>query len=145
MYNELYNAVLPSKNQQTSNNFLNNFSIEYDIIQGLKLKANLSLSVDNGKTDVYKSYENTEFLDKEKKGSYAQSTSNDFSYDINVILSYFKSLKNILSTWGLCITFRKNSMTIPVSTLSVFPMRTWIMCQSVRGIRKGRNPEVVSM
>ena len=93
MYNELYNAVLPSKNQQTSNNFLNNFSIEYDIIQGLKLKANLSLSVDNGKTDVYKSYENTEFLDKEKKGSYAQSTSNDFSYDINVILSYFKSLK----------------------------------------------------
>lgn len=71
MYNELYNAVLPSKNQQTSNNFLNNFSIEYDIIQGLKLKANLSLSVDNGKTDVYKSYENTEFLDKEKKGSYA--------------------------------------------------------------------------
>ena len=39
------------KNQQTSNNFLNNFSIEYDIIQGLKLKANLSLSVDNGKTD----------------------------------------------------------------------------------------------
>ena len=34
-----------------------------------------------------------EFLDKEKKGSYAQSTSNDFSYDINVILSYFKSLK----------------------------------------------------
>lgn len=68
MYNELYNAVLPSKNQQTSNNFLNNFSIEYDIIQGLKLKANLSLSVDNGKTDVYKSYENTEFLDKEKKG-----------------------------------------------------------------------------
>ena len=59
----------------------------------MKLKANLSLSVDNGKTDVYKSYENTEFLDKEKKGSYAQSTSNDFSYDINVILSYFKSLK----------------------------------------------------
>ena len=36
MYNELYNAVLPSKNQQTSNNFLNNFSIEYDIIQGLQ-------------------------------------------------------------------------------------------------------------
>ena len=36
-------------------------------------------------------------------------------------------------------------MTIPVSTLSVFPMRTWIMCRSVRGIRKGRNPEVVSM
>ena len=49
MYNELYNAVLPSKDQSTSNRFLNNFAIEYDIIQGLKLKANLSLSGDNGR------------------------------------------------------------------------------------------------
>ena len=31
MENELYNAVLPSKDQQTGNSFLNNFAIEYDI------------------------------------------------------------------------------------------------------------------
>ena len=91
-----------SKNQQTSNNFLNNFSIEYDIIQGLKLKANLSLSVDNGKTDVYKSYENNFSISQRKKRSYAQSTSNDFSYDINVILSYFKSLKHFINSW-VCV------------------------------------------
>ena len=42
MYNELYNATLPSKNQSVGNYFMNNFSVEYDIVQGLKLKANLS-------------------------------------------------------------------------------------------------------
>ena len=58
MYNELYNATLPSKNQSVGNYFMNNFSVEYDIVQGLKLKANLSLSVDNNKSDAYVSNEN---------------------------------------------------------------------------------------
>lgn len=107
MYNELYNAILPSKDQAVSNRFLNNFAIEYDIIQGLKLKASLSLSVDNGKTDVYKPYENTEFIDAEKKGSYSQSLYNDFSYDINVILTYFKVLKKHSLNVGFIYNLRE--------------------------------------
>ena len=109
MYNELYNAVLPSKDQSTSNRFLNNFAIEYDIIQGLKLKANLSLSVDNGRTDVYKPYENTEFIDKEKKGSYSQGQYEDFSYDVNIILTYFKTFKKHVLNAGFIYNLRETN------------------------------------
>lgn len=109
MYNELYNAVLPSKDQSTSNRFLNNFAIEYDIIQGLKLKANLSLSVDNGRTDVYKPYENTEFIDKEKKGSYSQGQYEDFSYDVNIILTYFKTFKKHILNAGFIYNLRETN------------------------------------
>lgn len=109
MYNELYNAVLPSKDQSTSNRFLNNFAIEYDIIQGLKLKANLSLSVDNGRTDVYKPYENTEFIDKEKKGSYSQGQYEDFSYDVNIILTYFKTFKKYVLNAGFIYNLRETN------------------------------------
>lgn len=90
MYNELYNATLASRNQGTGNSFLNNFSVEYDIIQGLMLKGSLSLSVDNNKSDVYVPHENTTFINKSYKGSYSQSWSNSFSYDINLVLNYFK-------------------------------------------------------
>ena len=109
MYNELYNAVLPSKDQSTSNRFLNNFAIEYDIIQGLKLKANLSLSVDNGRTDVYKPYENTELIDKEKKGSYSQGQYEDFSYDVNIILTYFKTFKKHVLNAGFIYNLRETN------------------------------------
>ena len=109
MYNELYNAALPSKDQSTSNRFLNNFAIEYDIIQGLKLKANLSLSVDNGRTDVYKPYENTEFIDKEKKGSYSQGQYEDFSYDVNIILTYFKTFKKHVLNAGFIYNLRETN------------------------------------
>ncbi len=109
MDNELYNAVLPSKDQSTSNRFLNNFAIEYDIIQGLKLKANLSLSVDNGRTDVYKPYENTEFVDKEKKGSYSQGQYEDFSYDVNIILTYFKTFKKHVLNAGFIYNLRETN------------------------------------
>ena len=109
MYNELYNAVLPSKDQSTSNRFLNNFAIEYDIIQGLKLKANLSLSVDNGRTDDYKPYENTEFIDKEKKGSYSQGQYEDFSYDVNIILTYFKTFKKHVLNAGFIYNLRETN------------------------------------
>ena len=109
MYNELYNAVLPSKDQSTSNRFLNNFAIEYDIIQGLKLKANLSLSVDNGRADVYKPYENTEFIDKEKKGSYSQGQYEDFSYDVNIILTYFKTFKKHVLNAGFIYNLRETN------------------------------------
>ena len=109
MYNELYNATLPSKNQSVGNYFMNNFSVEYDIVQGLKLKANLSLSVDNNKSDAYVSNENTSFIGKEQKGMYSQSLSNSFSYDINVVLTYFKNWKKHLLNAGLIYNLRESN------------------------------------
>ena len=140
MDNELYNAVLPSKDQSTSNRFLNNFAIEYDIIQGLKLKANLSLSVDNGRTDVYKPYENTEFVDKEKKGSYSQGQYEDFSYDVNIILTYFKTFKKHVLNAGFIYNLREtNHDQTDVYALG-FPNANMDHISMVAGFKEGDKP-----
>lgn len=90
MYNWLYDTTLPYKDQSVSDNFTNNLSLEYDIIEGLKFKGNISLSVDHGSSDSYRSKDAIQFIDSEKKGSYSQSYNKRFSYDINAILTYFK-------------------------------------------------------
>lgn len=140
MYNELYNAILPSKDQQTANNFLNNFAIEYDIIQGLKLKANLSLSVDNGKTDVYKPYKHTSFKDSEKKGSYSQSNSNTFTYDINAILTYFKTLGKHFLNFGFVYNLRETQYDMTSIYVLGFPNENMDHVSMGSGYQEGSKP-----
>lgn len=140
MYNELYNAVLASKDQNAGNSFLNNFAIEYDIIQGLKLKANLSLSVDNGKTDVYKSYDHTSFVGAEKKGSYSQSNSNTFSYDVNVILTYFKTFGKHLLNAGFVYNIRESQYDMSSMYVLGFPNANMDHVSMGSGFQEGSKP-----
>ncbi len=140
MYNELYNAILPSKDQTTGNSFLNNFAIEYDIVQGLKLKANLSLSVDNGKADVYKSYDHTSFISSEKKGSYYQSNSNTFSYDVNAILSYFKTFGKHLLNVGFVYNLRQTTSDMSGMTVVGFPNANMDHISIGSGFQEGAKP-----
>lgn len=140
MENELYNAVLPSKDQQTGNSFLNNFAIEYNIISGLKLKANLSLSVDNSKTDVYKSYDHTDFIGVEKKGSYSQTNANTFSYDINAILSYVKSFKKHLLNLGAVYNLRETQYDMSGMYVLGFPNVNMDHISMGAGFQEGSKP-----
>ncbi len=140
MMNELYNAVLPSKNQSTGNSFLNNFAVEYDIIQGLKLKANLSLSVDNSKSDVYKSFEHTDFEGKEQKGSYSLSNSNTFSYDVNAILSYFKTFDKHLLNAGFVYNLRESQYDMAGMYVLGFPNANMDHVSIGAGFEEGSKP-----
>ena len=140
MYNELYNATLPSKNQSGGNYFMNNFSVEYDIIQGLKLKANLSLSVDNNKSDVYVSNENTSFIGKETKGSYSQSWSNSFSYDINVVLTYVRNWKKHFLNAGLIYNLRESNMDATSLSAVGFPNENMDHISMGAGFTEGGRP-----
>lgn len=140
MENELYNAVLPSKDQTTGNSFLNNFAMEYDIIQGLKLKANLSLSVDNGKSDVYKSFQHTDFVDKEQKGSYDLKNTNTFSYDINVILSYFKTFNKHLLNAGFVYNLRETQYDMSGMYVLGFPNANMDHVSIGAGFQEGSRP-----
>lgn len=140
MYNELYNATLPSKNQSVGNYFMNNFSVEYDIIQGLKLKANLSLSVDNNKSDVYVSNENTSFIGKETKGSYSQSWSNSFSYDINVVLTYVRNWKKHFLNAGLIYNLRESNMDATSLSAVGFPNENMDHISMGAGFTEGGRP-----
>lgn len=140
MYNELYNAVLPSKNQQAGNSFMNNFAVEYDIINGLKLKANLSLSIDNSKSDLYQSYDYTSFQGKEDKGSYSQSNANAFSYDINVILTYFKTFGKHLMNAGIVYNLRESQYDMSSMYVLGFPNANMDHISMGIGFQEGGKP-----
>lgn len=122
MYNSLHDATINSKDESGSNYFLNNFAIEYDIISGLKLKANVSLSVDDTRTDKFLPSEHTSFMEgnnkdgetteDDKKGSYRQTFNKGFSYDINAILTYYKQIKRHTLNVGAVYNIRESTNDI---------------------------------
>lgn len=91
MYNGLYNTTLPVKDESSYNDFINNFSVEYNIVEGLRLKSQISINSKQTVIDKYLPKEHTDFIGKEFKGSYTQSHRDLNSYDFNTVLSYTKS------------------------------------------------------
>lgn len=93
--NPMYNTMLNTIDQTTYDDFVDNFSVEWNIIQGLRLKGNFSLERVNRGYDNFKPADHTDFIGKtEDKGSYTKGHTLQTSYDANVVLSYFKQAGN---------------------------------------------------
>lgn len=90
--NPLYNSTLGTKDEGKYKNFINNFSVEWRIINGLSLKGQISLNDKNYVSDLFLPAEHTDFNEKEVKGSYKKQVQNTFSYDVNFVLSFFRTL-----------------------------------------------------
>ena len=88
--NPLYNATLNTKNTRKYDEFINNFSVEWDIINSLKLVGKLSLNRHTEITDDFRPGDHTEFYGKETKGSYTKGTLESSYYEGSVTLSYSK-------------------------------------------------------
>lgn len=100
--NPVYNSTLGTKDRGKYKNFINNFSVEWNIISGLLLKGQLSLNDKDYCSDLFLPAEHTSFNDEEIKGSYTKRVQNNFSYDINVVLSYFKTFeKHAINAGGV--------------------------------------------
>lgn len=91
--NPLFNSTLGGRNSSKYNNFINNFSIEWTIVDQLRLKTQLSLNNRDFESDLYLPSGHTSFNDKEIKGSYRKGITKDFSYDANVMMSYFGNIR----------------------------------------------------
>lgn len=94
--NPLYNATLNTINTNEYNDITNNFSIDWDIIEGLKATGRLGLSKTDSRTDKFKPANHTDFAfyegdDYIRKGSYNYGTKRGFNYDINITLLYSKT------------------------------------------------------
>ncbi|MDD5894926.1 MAG: SusC/RagA family TonB-linked outer membrane protein [Prevotellaceae bacterium] len=100
--NPMYNSTLNTIDKTVYDNFTNNFSVEWDIMQGLKLKGNFSIERQNKQTDIFKPSDHTDFIGlTENKGSYMKGYTSTNSYDGNIILSYFQTFgKHSLSVNG---------------------------------------------
>ena len=104
--NPMYNATLGTKSEKAYDDFINNFSLEWDIVEGLKLKSKISLNKKNMTSDNFKPSEHTDFYKEEVyKGSYTKTVSDYFSYDASVTLAFTKRLDkhqlNAVSVWNV--------------------------------------------
>ena len=100
--NPLYNSTLGTKDEGRYKNFVNNFSVEWKSINGLNLKGQFSVSDKGFESDLFLPSEHTQFNDAEVKGSYTKNIRNEFSYDANVVLSFFRTFdKHAVNVGGV--------------------------------------------
>lgn len=105
-YNPMYNATLGTKYEKGYDDFINNFSLEWDIVEGLKMKSKISLNRKNLSSDQFKPADHTDFASETSyKGSYTKMISSYFSYDASVTLAYTKRLNkhqfNAVAVWNV--------------------------------------------
>lgn len=130
--NPLYNGTLFSIDRNIADRLTNNFQIEWDIIESLKLKSQFSISKDWTTDDQYKSDKHTDYEDYVKedlfrKGQYKKGNGSAISYSFNAIASYNKSFGDhfISLNAGLDIIQDKNEylsyLVEGVSDISAIP------------------------
>ncbi len=97
-YSGLYDATyLSNENGSKYTNVTNNFSIDWMLLEGLRLKGNVSFQLQNDKSETFKSPNSIEFLntpeeDFNLRGSYYVGDQEMFLLDGNLVLSYFKQI-----------------------------------------------------
>ena len=101
--NPLYDAMLNTFDKSRTLGLINNFSIEWRILPELILRGQLGLSTTRGTSDLFYPAEHSMFNDTEytglegisRKGSYTYGTSDSFTYDGRLTLSYSKTFKDV--------------------------------------------------
>ena len=94
IYNPLYNTTLDVRDESRYNDLTNLFGIDWQIIEGLRLKGSFSFTLQNTSADVFKPAKHTDFAtytgdDFDRRGSYSASRGDVFDYDASLELSYF--------------------------------------------------------
>ncbi|MBS2210444.1 SusC/RagA family TonB-linked outer membrane protein [Carboxylicivirga mesophila] len=97
-YSGLYDAhYLANENGSKYTNVTNNFSIDWMLLEGLRLKGNMSFQLQNDKSETFSSPESIAFIntpeeDFNLRGSYYVGDQEMFLLDGNLVLSYFKQI-----------------------------------------------------
>ncbi|MEA5006876.1 MAG: SusC/RagA family TonB-linked outer membrane protein [Rikenellaceae bacterium] len=97
--NPLKDATLNSLNDSKYVELINNFSIEWDIMKELKLRAQLGISKKLTESNNFLPANHSSFKDYTtddkyfRRGSYTFGTGNNFKYDGEITLSYSKTFK----------------------------------------------------
>lgn len=120
--NPLYDALLPSKNQDKYQDISNNFAIEWRILPELFVRGRFSFTSQTNRSDVYVSAKNSIFdnyseEDSDRKGQYTYGSGNMFLYDADITLNYskvFNDVHQLFAGLGYNITESKNEYYIVV-------------------------------
>ncbi|MBO5630471.1 MAG: SusC/RagA family TonB-linked outer membrane protein, partial [Aeriscardovia sp.] len=96
--NPLYDATLNTINKSDYLSVMNNFSVEWVILEGLRLRGTLGISTNRGSSDVFlppshSTFNSTEYstaAGQLRKGRYTYSNSTSNMYSGNLTMSYSK-------------------------------------------------------
>ena len=119
--NPLYNASLGTKFETTYQNFIDNFSVEWDVLEGLKLKAAVSLNKKMTVEDRFLPAGHNSFYEKDLKGSYEKKVTDDFSYDANVMAAYTKEVNRHLFNATFVWNIKETKNDLFTTTAYNFP------------------------
>ena len=119
--NPLYNASLATKYEQKYQNFIDNFSVEWDVFEGFKLKGAISLNKKTTMGDTFLPASHNSFYEKELKGSYKKTVTEDFTYDANVMASYIKSIDKHLFNATFVWNIKETSLDYFSTTAYNYP------------------------
>lgn len=115
--NPLYDANLNTINEKKYTTITNNFSIEWNIANALKLRAQLGLQKQTNTSDYYLPADHTKFDTYNgsdsyfRKGKYVYGTGEDINIDGNATLSYskvFAEKHQVYAGFDYSISQRKN-------------------------------------
>ena len=88
--NPLYNSILNVTDRSVYDDFIDNFSVEWNILTTLKFKGNFSIERITRRDDTFKPADHTDFIGSDtNKGSYTKGNTVSESYDGSAVLSYF--------------------------------------------------------
>ncbi len=119
--NPLYNASLGTKSETHYQNLIDNFSVEWDIWEGIKLKGAISLSKKVTIGDNFLPAGHNSFYESSLKGSYEKKVTENFSYDGNIMLSYMKQINKHLFNATLVWNVTQSTTDHFITTAYNFP------------------------
>lgn len=119
--NPLYNTTINTKNTSKYDNFINNFGVEWNLSNALRLNSTFSLNKKTQIADNFRPSDHNDFYTAAKKGSYLKSTEEILQYEGTVGLSYTKSVDKHLLIVNSNYNIRQASNDLYSVTASGFP------------------------
>ena len=119
--NPMYNATLGTKYEEKYQDFIDNFSVEWDVFEGFKLKGAISLNKKTTTGDTFLPASHTSFYEKDLKGSYTKKVTETFTYDANVMASYIKGIDKHLLNATVVWNIKETSMDYFSTTAYNYP------------------------
>lgn len=97
--NPLYNTQLNTIDEGAYSQFIDNFSLDWYINDAFRLKGTFAIRHQKNESTLFKPADHTDFAgysDEEyyRKGYYESAEGKEFSYDANLVITYFKQLGN---------------------------------------------------
>ena len=126
IYNPLYNTTLNYRDESNYRDLTNQFGVDWEILDGLRLKGNFAFTVQNTSSDIFKSGKHTDFAnftgdDFDRRGSYTASRGDVFNYDGSLVLSYFRQMNRHVLNANLGWNVQQEQMKLFTVKAEGFP------------------------